>query len=220
MSEIVSLKDAEKKVVRMATNDGLWEILLGLMLLSINASALLQDLLEVPWNYIPVILVIAAGVPAFRAAKKSLILPRIGQVTFSRERRLKVKKVKTVLIGLVLFTWLILLIPVVPGVVTGTTTLPYWFMDAVFGLLVFKFFVLLSSAFEAPRMIFYGLLFGLSLPVDVILQAEFGVQFPVFKVLAGLVITACGVLTLLRFLRRYPMPVDSPSPRLTADNHE
>ena len=97
MSGFVNLEDAEKKAVRMATNDGLWEILLGLMLLSFTASAVLHDIWGVPWNYIPLILVMVTGIPLMRAAKKSLILPRIGQVEFSQGRKTKFKKVNAFL---------------------------------------------------------------------------------------------------------------------------
>jgi len=206
MSGFVNLKDAEKKAVRMAANDGLWEILLGLMLLSFTASAALRDIWGIPWNYIPLMLVLVTGIPAMRSAKKALILPRIGQVQFSQERRSKFKRVRAVLITLVILTWIVLFIPVLPSVSTDMPEAPYWFIDAVFGLMIIDFFVFLAYAFETPRLIIYGLLFGISLPADVILSGRWGIEFPFFNFLAGLVVVTWGVVTLVRFLKRYPLP--------------
>ena len=206
MSGFVNFEDAEKKAVRMATNDGLWEILLGLMLLSFTASAVLHDIWGVPWNYIPLILVMVTGIPLMRAAKKSLIMPRIGQVEFSQGRKTKFKKVNAFLIVLVVLTWIVFLGPVISTSIVQEASLPYWFVDAVFGLLIFIFFVVLSYAFETPRMIIYGLLFGISLPADIILNEKWGIEFPVFNFIAGLVVVTWGVVTLIRFLKRYPLP--------------
>jgi hypothetical protein len=218
MSQDVSLRDAEKKAVRMATNDGLWEILLGVTLLAFGVSAVLRDIWGVLLSYLPVVLVMAAGIPASRVAKKSLILPRIGQVEFSRKRRAKFKRVSFFLITLLVLTWILWLVPYLSGLIMGKPSTPYWFIDALFGLLIFIFFVFLFYALESPRMILYGLLFGLALPADVILQENFGITFPIFMFLTGTVMTAGGVITFVRFLKRYPMPEGDSSSQMVGDS--
>lgn len=204
MSESRTLKEAEKKAIRMATNDGLWEILLGLTLISFTASAVLRDAWGVPLNYIPTLLVVGIGIPAMRALKKSIILPRIGHVQFSQQRRKKFKSAKIFLIALVILTWVLWLVPGLANIFMNQSGVPYWFIDALFGLLIFVFFVFLSYAFETSRFIVYGLLFGISLPADVILQYNFGITFPVFNFLAGLVMASWGFITFIEFLRQYP----------------
>ena len=209
MSKLISTKEAERRAVRLSLQDGLWEILLGLTILSLSASVLLRDILGVPINYIPVILVFAVGIPLTRRIKKDIVIPRLGSVQFGSKRRRKFKIINIVLISLVVFTWLFVLIPNLVNLNTDFSNWPYWFVDAIFGLLLFGFFALLSITLETPRIAVYGLLFGLSLPADIILREALGTQVPIFNILTGCVITVWGTITFIQFLRNYPLPEQS-----------
>ena len=68
MNNQVDLKSAERRVVRLAFQDGLWEILLGLMILALALAAILRDALGLPWIYLPLIVVFTLGVPAMAYA--------------------------------------------------------------------------------------------------------------------------------------------------------
>lgn len=212
MSENMSLKDAERNAVRITTQDGLWDILLGAIILALGASAILRDQLGIPWNYMPLVLVIATMIPGMRAAKKAITSPRIGMVQFSPQRKDKFKRLNSILISLVLFTFVMALLPNIINFKPGTPILPYWFVDALFGMLVVGFFAFLSIAFETPRILLYGLLFGASMPGNVILKEELGIDFPVISILAGVVILVWGIVVLVHFLRQYPIPVTGEVP--------
>ena len=206
MVDNFSLTDAEKSAVRMATSDGLWEILLGITLISFVASDLLREILGVPLNYLPVLLVMVIGIPAMQYAKKTLITPRVGHVEFRSQRRAEFRFVKYFLAALVILTLSLWLIPMFSRSLSGESDLPYWFVDAAVGFLLFLFFIVLSNATESPRLIVYGFLMGLSLPADVILEESWGINFPVFTLIAGLVMTVWGSATLIRFLNKYQPP--------------
>ncbi|MDH5605754.1 MAG: hypothetical protein OEY93_02595 [Anaerolineae bacterium] len=206
MSEKINLLDAERSAVRLSTQDGLWEILLGIILLSLGASNIVRDQWGFPWIYLPLVLVIITLVPGMRMVKKALTIPRIGLVQFNPQRKAKFKRVNTLLTSLVLFTFIVILLPKILNFGAGMPALPYWFIDALFGLLVVGFFTFLSFALETRRVFFYGLIFGASMPGDVIYKQEFGSTFPMFSIIAGFVILVSGIVVLVRFLRQFPIP--------------
>ncbi len=80
MSENPNLKELEKKAYKSTFQDGLWDIQLGLIILGIALNAFIRnDYFLIP--YYAVIIVI------FMAAKKFIIVPRIGLVKFGKERK-------------------------------------------------------------------------------------------------------------------------------------
>jgi hypothetical protein len=206
MSEKISLKEAERKAFRATLLDGLNDMLWGVTILSLAVSAILRESIEPPWNYLPLIGVFVIGYPIYFAAKKWVVNPRMGLVKFAPSRRRKISRVRWFLIGLVVITFIVFLIPFVnPGAPVSVKG-PYWLVDAMFGLAVIALFSLLAYALEQPRMYLYGVLMGLSLPFDVILEETTGWDFPLGLFPVAIVMLAVGIVSFTRFLRDHPLP--------------
>jgi hypothetical protein len=206
MSEKISLKEAERKAFRSTFQDGLNDVLWGLTILSLAVAAILRESVEVPLNYLPVVGVFVVIYPLFFAAKKWLVVPRMGLVKFAPRRMRKLSRVRWFMIVLAVITFIVFLIPFVnPGALT-TFEGPYWLVDAAFGLGVIALFSILAYFLEQPRLYLYGALLGLSLPIDVVLEETTGWDFPLGLIPVGLVMLVIGIVSFTRFLRDYPLP--------------
>ncbi len=206
MSEKISLKEAERKAFRATFLDGLNDILLGLMLLSLVLSSILRETIEPLLNYLPVLEVIVIGIPIFYAAKKWLVTPRIGLVKFTPHRRKKMGNVRWFLIGLFIITLIVFLLPFINPGAPVTIKGPYWLVDAVFGLFVIALFSFMAYSLEQPRMHLYGLVLGLSLPFDVVFEKTTGLDWALGLFIAGILMLVTGIVIFVRFLRDYPIP--------------
>jgi hypothetical protein len=89
---------------------------------------------------------------------------------------------------------------------------PGWSVDLGFGIFVFLVCSFIAYTMDYPRLYLYGLLMGLSIPVSVLLEAYAGISFPIAWVISGGIILVVGLITFIRFLRRYPLPNEGPPP--------
>lgn len=212
MSEQIDLKALEKKVFKSNFEDGLWDIYLGMLLLQISLSTFLYGLDLGPlWILLILLLFIGSVFAAFWAAKKYVITPRMGLVTFSEERKKKKKKVSLILSISVLF-----------GVLIFAITLGlYWLAvnDQAIDLLQFGWmipfglflvnavvvFSLIAYYFDYSRAYVYGWFFGLAYPLNIALDEMFGIRFPLFSLLFSTVMIAIGLVLFVRFMRAHPL---------------
>lgn len=206
MSEKISLKDAERKAFQSTYLDGLNDMLWGSTILSLAISAILRESIDPPWNYLPLIAVFVIGYPLYFAAKKWVVSPRIGLVKFAPRRQKKLSNVRWFLIVLVVITFVVFLIPFVNPGAPVTVKGPYWLVDAVFGFFVVVLFSILAFALDQPRMYLYGVLLGLSMPFDVVLEYTTGWDFPLGLFPVAVVMLGVGIISFTRFLRDYPLP--------------
>jgi hypothetical protein len=206
VSEKISLKEAERKAFRSTFLDGLNDILLGATILSLAASAILRENIDPPWNYLPLIAVFVIGCPIFFAAKKWVVNPRMGLVKFAPRRRRKLSCVRWFMIVLVVITFVVFLIPFINPAAPTTVKGPYWLVDAISGLFVIALFSILAYSLDQPRMYLYGVLLGLSMPFDVILEETTGWDFPLGLFPVGIVMLVVGIVSFVRFLRDHPLP--------------
>jgi len=206
MSEKISLKEAERKAFRATFLDGLNDILWGLMILSLVLSAILRENIQPLLNYLPVLVVIVIGIPLFFAAKKWLVIPRIGLVKFTPRRTRKLSNVRWFLIGLFVITLVVFLLPYLnPGAPVSING-PYWLVDAFFGLLIIALFSFMAFSLDQPRMHLYGFLLGLSLPFDVVFEEVTGLDWALGLFVAGAVMLGTGIIIFARFLNDHPIP--------------
>ena len=212
MSAQIDLKALEKKVFKSNFEDGLWDIYLGLLLLQISLSTFLYALdLSPLWILLILLLFVGLVFAAFWAAKKDLIMPRMGLVTFSEERKEKKKKISLILSLSVLF-----------GVfVFGLTLGLYWLAvnDAATGLLqygwVIPFILFLVNAvvvfsligyyYDYSRAYLYGWFYGLAYPLNIALDEMVGIRFPLFSLLFSTIMVGIGLVLFVRFMRTHPL---------------
>ncbi len=211
MSETLDLKAIEKRAFRATHQDGLWDIYIGGVVISMSVLAYSESNEAFPIIRFGLFLLgLGASYLVFRGGKKYITTPRLGQVNFGPQRQRRKRTLVIILGGIVLLQLLILV---------GTVWLwanPDWTSSLGIGgadpdlerLLV----ATVGALFVGPSMVViayfndftrgYYIAFILSLAVFALIW--FGQ--PAYLIAAGLVIMIPGVVLFARFLRQYPLP--------------
>ena len=211
MTTSLNLKEIERKAFRSVHQDGLWDIYIGGIILSMTVFANPDD----GENFTPQRLVLymlgmlVFGI-IFWGGKKYLTTPRLGQVKFGPQRKRRSLTMTIILAGIVLLQVLF---------VAGTALLrshPDWGRQLDLGLSDPDYGRLLVAAigalFVGPSMTLiafftdfprgYYIAFMLSLAVFALVW--FGEA--VYLIAASLLIIIPGVVLFVRFLRSHPLP--------------
>lgn len=207
MSQNISLKEIERKVFTSTFRDGMWDIVLGLWLLTMGIAPFLEEAMPLSdlWIMIlgvPVMLVLWSG-------KKFITIPRMGLVKFAPKRKFKLSVMLTI-VSVTLFLSLLL------GVLLATNSISSglaigisipviaWVALFIVGFSVAAYFLNLN------RLYAYGVLYAVTLPVHIILK-----QTPDFRCislgayfLSASIILVIGTTLLIRFLRDHPIPTE------------
>jgi len=198
MSQSIGLKEIERKA-NLYHGDGLIHIAIGLAIL-IVAMAEIFD-----WTALGGVWVVL-WLPIMRSVKKSITVPRMRYIDFTPKAQWKVKLiiVTVVLAVAVLFTLGLV-------VFTKSEALPSWFAPwireyglVVIGVFLAGLFSLIAWATGARRVYAYAAL-------AVIAFASgywFNLEFPLYFTVLGAVIVLSGIVVLVQFLRKYPIPKD------------
>jgi uncharacterized membrane protein SirB2 len=192
-----SLKELERRVWLQTFEHGLWDVAIGLLLLSFGIGILTK----VYW--ISAILV-PAGLPAMRDLARRLIVPRIGQAMFRGRQKRSIVRVQLILAALAL-------VGVGMFAFTGMATreaAPEWMtwirshFVIVIGLIWGGALALAGWAVDLPRLYAYGAaLLGALVAVDL---ATTGYHLGHALVAVGGLIMLVGLGLFVRFIRRYP----------------
>lgn len=209
MSEQLNLKEIERRAWRSTFSDGLWDIYLGLILLSMGVSHQLDRLVmsEGTRTTIYVGLMVVAMLILF-LGKRLITTPRLGRARFSAERQKRRRKTSLVLFMSVMFG------------------LGVWFAASVFGqgapsaaetwrpivpiiyvLNVLVVFGLMGYFLEFERLYFIGVMFAIPLPLDLYLRTHRGLDIGTWLyALCALAVLVVGAFHLARFLQTHPLP--------------
>ena len=211
MSTSLNLKEIERKAFRSTYQDGLWDIYIGGIILSmtvlVNPG---EGETFTPQRLVLYILGMGVFGLVFWGGKKYLTVPRLGQVKFGPQRKRRSLTMGIILAGIVLLQAVF---------VIGTALMrshPDWATWLGFGLSEAEYEHLLVAAvgalFVGPSMTLiayftdfprgYYIAFILSLAVFSLIW--FGQ--PVYLIAAGLLIIIPGGVLLIRFLRQHPLP--------------
>jgi hypothetical protein len=219
MSQTIDLKELERKAFRSTFEDGLWDIFLGLLLLNMGVGVLLGGADDMSLTFL---LGSMVGLSAFAglvllgfwAGKKFITTPRMGLVRFGQQRKAKMKNFRAVLFVSVLVG----AIMAVLGWAAAGGGLPQWMSEIPIPLYVWPVqtivvFGLGAYFLDVTRFYAYGVLYGLPLPLGVLLVRSTdlsgtGSMAITFGVAAG-VMVLIGVVLFIRFVRLYPLPEDS-----------
>jgi hypothetical protein len=210
MSNTFDLKQIERKAFRSTYQDGLWDILLGVIVVVMAITIYRPVSGYSPMNIIWMVLIYAVANSLFWAAKKYITLPRMGQVRFGPIRRQK-KKTLAIILGVIVL---------IQTIFVGMTLIGWH--NPVFGAKLFSSFgdysqgqlavAALGSLFVVPSMLvmayftdfirgyYIAILMGLAVFLMILLNQ------PIYPVVIGGLIILPGVVLFITFLKKYPNP--------------
>ena len=203
MAEKLDLKNAERKVFRAASHDGLWDIIIAGFALEFAVAPLLSPALGDLWSsaiFAPFLIILLLVIWLVR---KYVVKPRTGVVKFGKQRIGRLKK----------FT-LVMLIVNVLALILGVVAAFYFHalsgqvIAIIFGLILLVGFSIAAYFLDYPRLYVYGLLVGIAPFVGEWLYSNHGAShhgWPItFGFISGVTFLA-GVITFVRFLRKNPV---------------
>jgi uncharacterized membrane protein YphA (DoxX/SURF4 family) len=211
MSTSLNLKEIERKAFRSVHQDGLWDIYIGGIVLSMTVFAYPDDGENFTEQHLVLYMLgmLVFGL-IFWGGKKYLTAPRLGQVKFGPQRQRRNVTMAIVLGCIVLLQVLF---------VAGTALLrnnPDWARQLGFGQTELDFEHLLVAAigalFVGPSMLLIayftdfprGYFIACIMSLAVFALIWFGE--PAYLISASLLILIPGVVLFIRFLRQHPLP--------------
>jgi len=210
MADSLTPRQAQRRITQLVNyEDGLWDILLGLVFLALSVFPVTRALLGPAWNMVLFLALLTALIVALTAVRRGVSTPRLGRA------RMRWTPQKAIVIGLLVVTFLATLGLVIltlrfPQRFSGlvTSILPPWagdlFVDGLMAAVVVVVFSVMGYAFGVARLFLYGWLIGLGNLASTALTLYAGVVFNLPLAVASIVILAIGAVLLARFLRKYP----------------
>ena len=207
MSEKLNLKQIERKAWRSVFQDGLWDIYLGLLLLLMGSSDLLDQL---PIGeavrlgiYLGLIAFILVGM---WLAKTYITIPRIGRAQFGPACQIRRKKAGLLLAGSVLLG--VVLWMVASAVRGGFAEGLQWkvIFPIIYKVNMIVVFGLGAYFLDFERLYFIGVMYALPIILKEIGEEIWGIPFGYWAfAIPGLIVVAIGVVLLMRFIRENPI---------------
>jgi hypothetical protein len=200
----VDLKKIEKRAFLISFQDGIWDMMLGWVLISFGIGAVLYDSLPTPLNSLLGILLFGVGLFLYFLLKFRVSRPRIGQVKFATQRKKNI-----LLFGITISSIFILsttfMILVWTGVISNVP--PDINMALVFGLIPLFIFSTLAMILKFPRMFLIGIFFAVAMFFTEFWHRS-GARLlgDLAQIFAGIPIFTWGVVYFINFLRKYPKP--------------
>jgi hypothetical protein len=207
---IPDLKQIERKAFRSTYQDGLLDILMGVMVVAMAITIYHPESGYSPMNIIGMVLIYAVVYSLFWAGKKYITLPRMGQVRFGPTRQHK-KMTMAVILGVIVL---------IQAFVVGMTV--FGWLNPVFGAKLVGSFgdyslehlavAALGSFFVGPSMLviayFIDFLRGYYIAVLMALAVFLMILLnqPIYPVVIGGLIIVPGVVLFINFLKKYPIP--------------
>jgi hypothetical protein len=197
MSLDLDMKEIERKAYMSYSEDGLVDIAIGFVILGWGISLVLG-----PAGLITLLGPIALAM--WYLGKRYLTIPRIGIIKPSRKMAHRARNGAIVLLLLGTIT----LAGILLGIVVGGSDLADYSL-AILGLLLAAGICVIAFLLNSNRLYVYAVLLFVAFAGgqalnDVISSVD---TFIVSVILAGALILLSGAVVLVRFLRKYPLPV-------------
>lgn len=190
MAEEIDLRKIEKKAWNTyMSQDGLYDIFMGIMLLTLAIQAYFYNIWFTSFIFVAV-LVVTLG-------KRFITLPRIGLVEFGKTRIMKQMKMMIALLIVFLAVLTLYYLSVLgnkPHETVSRLAIP---------ALIASIFVIVAFFLNYIRLGIYGLLYAFS----EILRGVYDKPIRNIAVLIiGIIALTIGIYVLLKFIKKYPLP--------------
>jgi hypothetical protein len=215
LPELSDLRAVEKKAFKATFEDGVWDLYLGVMLLPLLIFPFVHYVLKADpvWALLAMMLIYALGFAGFRWLKKHVTQPRLGMIQPGPSRRKKLHTLRMLGAVAVLAVIALVLLTVLANPLTQITVFGISLETAILGIPLlfwkFTFLAIIGAGLAAwlldfSRLLLYGVLLGIAIPVDTVYFSQSG--WMPFTTLTALLAIGIGLVYLVRFLRRYPLP--------------
>lgn len=213
MTPDIDLNAVERKAFRSNFQDGLWDIILGLILLQGVVETIFYRLgwsetavTLVAFTYATLILI------GFIAVKKYIVTPRLGIVSFGSARRSKQRAVVLIfslsmLLGVVVFAAFELGYDVMANDFLKVLPLGNLIPFNLFTVVAVVVFSLAAYFLDFTRAYLYGWLFGLATPLNLMIGEQMGITVPVMTLLFSFIMISIGLVLFVRFMQTHPLLV-------------
>jgi len=198
MDRTFSLRKLEKSSWKASFRSGLIEIAIGLVLVVSSICHIFDDLRNyfMPLYLIPVLL--------FILIKKNIVIPRMGMVKFSKQRRRKSKLFHIVITAILLF--LVLL-----TVLSATANLPEYIAPKIIITSAILLICFATAYFlDFTRLFLYGIIIAGAFNLNEFLRENPG-SLPdgsYAYLMASIVFLITGGVIFFRFLKKCPSPAE------------
>jgi MFS family permease len=209
MSEDIDLKALEKRAYRSTFDDGLWDLFIGLIVLSIGLGPLIGYLLSLYELWTAIIPSLICNILAFLIfyfGKKYITIPRIGYVKFGLKRKSKQLKLKFFLIIVFIVNVILFVLPLL-GIIDYAEIAPL-FITLLLGFGVFTFpFCVMAYFLDYTRLYYYAFSVGIGYFLIEFLTPIVGYLLGmaiIFNTI-GASIVLIGLYYFIYFLKKYPL---------------
>ena len=209
MSEDLDLKVLEKKAYRSTFDDGIWDLFIGLIVLSISLGQLFGLVINLPefWSIIiPSLICNILAFLIFYLGKKYITIPRIGYVKFGPKRKSKQLKLKIFLLLMLIVNVILFVLPLT-GIINFVEIAPL-FLSLLLGFGVFTFpFCVIAYFLDYTRLYYYAFSVGIGYFLSEFLTPIVGYLLDIIIIfgITGLIIVLIGLYYFIHFLKKYPL---------------
>ena len=210
MSTQLNLKEIERKAFRSTYQDGLWDLYFGLIVICAAFFIYHPAGGYSPLNILLMVCAVSVVYGLFWAGKKFITLPRMGQVQFGEQRKRRKRTMIIVLSAVVLIQVIFLSLQLWawahPEIGKNINSLlaDKAFMDlavaSIGALMVGTGMSLIAFFIDFPRGYYIALMFSLAVFLMIYLNQ------PIYPIIIGILIAIPGLVLLIRFLKKYPLP--------------
>jgi len=203
MEKPISLKSAERKAFSLTFEDGLWDIMLGLVVMIFAVAPLLAEPLGDFWSSMIFLPIWAAAAWIVKLLKKKAVEPRVGRVNLGLPRKKRLFRLNIVFLVTLTLTFVSGFLALLE---IGAAVQWWVVLNAAAALILFS---VAAYVLQQNRFYIYGGLVSLAPIVGEWLWSQYQVShhgYPVTFGLASAVIILTGIARFILFLRAYQIP--------------
>ncbi len=201
MTEKIDLKKVEEQTYRFTFTDGIYDMAYGSLLMIFAIAPILREILYpsyILFMVLPAPLIIILG-------KRFITVPRIGIVKFNQNRTKSRNK-----IGFLIAILFPITVVLVVLTYLGLYNIKVGGYIVPIGAGVFVLVLLSTIAYilDYTHFYLYAVSIGLGIPLAELLKPIFGepLHYLISFGISGTLILIYGIISLIRFLKKYPIP--------------
>jgi hypothetical protein len=215
MSELTDLRQIQRRIIQLTSfEDGLWDLLLGIIFMLLAIYPVTRELLGPVWNVVLFLSLLALVVVGQLVVRYLVSVPRIGYARPRRSPKLRLLLIITVVMVLITFGLVVLTLlspgsGSSPSAPAEASTGRGYLVELIVLLVLGGLFSAMGYVFGVTRLYFYGWMLGLANLASIYLEHNAGWTFQLPLAVAAGIILLVGSVLLVRFLRKYAVHVEA-----------